>query len=208
MYITMTTTSTPRILIATICLLALASAARAQMDAGFIGKRYAGLGFFSEDVRSSDIDNGDGVEFFANTPIIDWLDAGLRASYEKFSSYSLSDRRITGSVLAYTDLDWMKPFAELSVTATNQSSTVNSINYKNRETLWAVGLGAEIPFTRSSALFGSVTRNEYFNSQYDTYWTYKVGMNTWITPKLGATFAVTIWEGESTTYSVGVNVRF
>jgi hypothetical protein len=206
----MTTHSTPRFrfLIAIILLIAFASSARAQMDAGFIGKRYAGLDFFSENVRTVGIDNGSGVELFGNVPIVESLDASLRLSSERFDSYSITDRRITGSVLGYIDMDWIKPYAELSATTTDQSSTVRNVKYKNRETLWGVGLGLEIPCTRSSAIFCSATRNEYFNSEYNAYWTYKIGLNTWITPKIGLVLAASVWDGESTTYSAGLTVRF
>lgn len=204
----MITQSTPRSLIVAILLVALTSIAHAQMDAGFIGKRYAGLSFFSEDLRTSGIDNGNGVELFANVPIVESLDAGLRLSSERFGTYSITDRRITGSILGYIDMDWAKPYAELSITSTNQSSTVNNIEYKNREILWAAGVGFEIPCTRSSALFCGATRNEYFNSEYDSYWTYKFGFNTWVTPKVGVVLCASIWDGESITYSAGFNVRF
>ncbi|MFT3782230.1 MAG: outer membrane beta-barrel protein [Nibricoccus sp.] len=204
----MKTLFTLRHILALITFLVLSGSVQAQMDAGLLGKRYAGLGFFSEDVRSSNIDNGDGVELYANVPVCNSLDAGLKTSYEKFSAYKLSDRRISGFAIGYVDMDWIKPFAEASVTSTAQSSTVRDIKYKNNETLWAVGIGLEIPVARSTAVTCSATRNEYFNSDFDTYWTYKVGVSTWFTPKFGGSAAVSIWDGESTTYSLGLNVRF
>jgi len=190
----MTTHSIPRLLLVIFGLLAFASAAQAQMDAGFIGKRYAGLGFFTENVDSSNMDNGNGVEVFANVPVLDWLDAGFRASSERFSAFKYTDRRIGGYVTAYTDLEWAKPFVEFSVTETNQSSIYNNVKYRNRESLWATSLGMEVPVTRSSALFGSASYTEYFNSSYDSAWIYKLGLNTWITPKLGAVIGVSFYE--------------
>lgn len=204
----MTKHSIPRLLLAIFGLLALASVGHAQMDAGFIGKRYAGLGFFTENVRSSNMDNGNGVELFANVPILDFLDAGFRASSERFSNFSYTDRRIGGYVTAYTDLDWAKPYVEFSISETNQSSSYNNVKYRNRESLWATGLGLEVPVTRSSALFGSATYTEYFNSSYDSAWIYKLGLNTWFTPKLGAVVGISFYESESVTYSLGVNIRF
>ncbi|MFT3870096.1 MAG: hypothetical protein QM715_16735 [Nibricoccus sp.] len=204
----MTKHSTPRLLLVILGLLALASAAQAQMDAGFIGKRYAGLGFFTENVRDSNMDNGNGVELFANVPILDFLDAGFRASSERFSNFNYTDRRIGGYVTAYADLEWAKPFVEFSIGETNQSSTYNNVKYRNRESLWATSFGLEIPVTRSSALFASAAYTEYFNSSYDSAWIYKFGLNTWFTPKLGAMIGASFYESESITYSLGLNFRF
>lgn len=205
----MTTPLIPvRLLLATLCLAAFATAARAQMDAGFIGKRHVGLNFFTEDVRSSDMDNGNGVELTANIPLLDFLDAGFRASSERFSDFQYTDRRIGGYVLGYMDLEWAKPYIEFSATETNQSSTYNNVKYRNRESLWAATLGLEVPITRSSAIYASAAHTEYFDSSYDSAWIYKFGFNTWLTPKLGATAGLSVYEGESVTYSLGLNVRF
>jgi len=178
------------------------------MDAGFIGQRYAGVSLFIEDLRHQNISNGNGTEINANVPLTSFLDAGVRASYEKFNDYSISDRRFIGSLIGYADLDTWKPFMELSVGNTAQSSTFSNITYKNSENYWSVGAGIEAPITKTTAIFGLATRNNYFDTKRNSYWTYKVGVNTWFNKKFGGVASVSIFEGESVTYSLGLTCRF
>jgi hypothetical protein len=202
--------STPRYLIAVLCIFALACIARAQMDAGFLGKRYVGASLFAENVRQQNVPNGNGLEFSGNIPLNSFLDAGVKTSFEKFSEDNLriTDQRITGSVVGYADLENYKPFAEVSLTNTAQTSTFSGLKYKNNESFSSFGAGIEAPVSRSSSIFGLITYNRYFNRNLDSYWTYKFGLNTWLTPKLGAVIAVSFWESESTTYSLGLMYRF
>jgi len=212
---TMQSTSTPRFLISTLCIFALAGIARAQMEPGFIGKRYVGASFFNENLHHENIDDGHGAELCANVPLASFLDVGVKTSYEKFSGsrqdfgdYSISDRRITGSLLGYFDADYIKPFVELSYTNTAQTSTFVGVKNKNNEGLCGVGVGIEAPVSKSTAIFGLATYNRYLNGNYDNYWTYKFGINTWFTRKVGGVVSVSIWDGESTTFSLGVMYRF
>jgi hypothetical protein len=200
---------TSRYLIAVLFVLALTDICRAQqMDAGFLGKRYAGASLFIEHLNSGNISNGNGVELTGNAPLASFLDASLHASYEKFGDYSLKDQRFGGSLIGYADLDTWKPFAELGFTNTAQSSTVSGIKYTNSENLCSFGMGVEAPVSKSTSVFGVVAYNRYFNDKIDSYWTYKFGINTWVTPKLGAVLSVSIWDGESTTTSLGMVYRF
>ena len=200
---------TSRYLIAVLFILALAGVSRAQqMDAGFLGKRYAGASLFIEHLNSGNIGDGYGAELNGNAPLSSFLDATVQASYEKFGDYSLKDKRFGGSLVGYADLDSWKPFAELGFTNTAQSSTVSGIKYSNSENLCSFGMGVEAPVSKSTAVFALVAYNRYFNTKIDSYWTYKFGVNTWVTPKLGAVFSVSIWDGESTTCSLGVMYRF
>jgi hypothetical protein len=205
---TMIPHTTSRCILAILFVFALAGVTRAQMDAGFIGKRYAGIALFTEDLRKQDISNGNGVELNGNVPLNSFLDASVRASYEKFNDYSISDKRFGGSLIGYADLDTWKPFMELSVANTAQSSTVSGIKYKNSENYWSMGAGVEAAITKSTAIFGLVTHNNYFDSKRDSYWTYKFGLNTWFTPKIGGVFSVSFFESESVTYSFGMTYRF
>lgn len=178
------------------------------MDAGFIGQRHAGVSLFIENLRNENISNGNGTELNANIPITSFLDGGVRASYEKFNDYSISDRRFVGSLIGYADLDTWKPFIELSIGNTAQSSTFSGVTYKNNENYWSVGAGVEAPVTKTTAIFGLATRNNYFDSKRDSYWTYKFGVNTWFNQKFGGVASVSIFEGESVTYSLGLTYRF
>jgi hypothetical protein len=207
--------STPQFLIATLCIFALTGIARAQMDAGFVGKRYVGASLFNENLHHENINDGHGAELCANVPLASFLDVGVKTSYEKFSgswqnfgNYSISDRRITGSVIGYYDTDYFKPFIELSYTNTAQSSTFAGATNKNSEGLWGTGIGIEAPVTKSTAIFGLATYNRYFNNNYDNYWTYKFGINTWFTRNVGGVASVSFWDGESTTVSLGIIYRF
>jgi hypothetical protein len=197
-----------RCILTALCVFAFAGVTRAQMNAGFLGQRYAGASLFMEDIRKGNISNGNGVEFNANMPLTDFLDAGVRASHEKFNSYSITDRRLGGSLIGYADMDTWKPYIELSVANTAQSSTVAGVTYKNNEMYWSVGAGIEAPLSKSTAIFGLVTHNNYFDNKLDSYWTYKFGFNRWFTPKIGGVFSVTFFEGESVTYSFGLTYRF
>ena len=206
---TMIPHTTSRFLIAVFFILALTGISRAQqMDAGFLGKRYAGAALYIEHLNSGDIGNGNGVELNGNAPLASFLDASVQASYEKFGNYSLKDKRLGASLTGYADLDTWKPFAELGFTNTAQSSTVSGIEYTNSENLCSFGVGVEAPVSKSTAVFGVVAFNRYFNDKIDSYWTYKFGINAWVTPKLGAVFSVSIWDGESTTYALGMMYRF
>ena len=178
------------------------------MEAGFLGKRYAGVSLFTEELRHENISNGYGTEFNGTLPLNSFLDATVRASYEKFNDYSISDRRVGGSLIGYADMDMWKPFIEVSVANTAQSSTVGGIKYSSSDGYWSVGAGIEAPVTRSTAIFGLATRNNYFDSKLDSYWTYKFGVNTWFTPKVGGVISISIFEGESVTYSFGMTYRF
>jgi hypothetical protein len=197
-----------RCILAVLFVFALAGVARAQNDAGFIGKRYAGMSLFLENIRTQNIDNGTGVELNANVPLTGFLDANVRASTEKFNTYSISDQRFGGSLIGYADMDTWKPFMELSVANTAQSSTIAGNTYKNSEAYWSVGVGIEAALTKTMAIFAVATNSNYFDSKRDSYWTYKLGLNTWLTPKIGGVFSVSFYEGESVTYTLGMNYRF
>ena len=188
--------------------LPFAGSAHAQIEAGFLGKRYADASLFIEDLRHGTVSNGLGLELHGNIPLTSYLDASANISYEKFNNYSISDQRIGGSLIGYADLDTWKPFLELTVANTNQSSTVEGVKYTSSKGYWTAGAGIEAPVTRSTAIFGLAARSEYFDRKLASYWTYKFGVNTWFTQKIGGVLAVSFFKNESITYSVGVAYRF
>jgi hypothetical protein len=201
--------STSRYILSALFVFAFAAAARAQMDAGFLGKRYVGASLFTENLRHQNISNGYGPELNGNLPLNSFLDATVKASYEKFNDYSISDRRFSGSLVGYADMETWKPFVELSLANTTQSSTtLDGIKHRSSDPFWSVGAGIEAPVTRSTAIFGVVTRNDYFDSKRNSYWTYKFGVNTWFTPKIGGVLSASFFENESVTYALGMTYRF
>jgi hypothetical protein len=205
---TMIPHSFSRCILAVLFVFALAGVARGQRDAGFIGKRYVGVSLFLENIRTEDLSNGNGIELNGNVPLTDFLDASVRVSSEKINDYDISDQRFGGSLIGYADMDTWKPFMELSVANTAQSSTIAGKTYKNSENYWSVGVGIEAAVTKTVAIFGAATLNNYFDNKRDSYWTYKLGLNTWLTPKIGCMFSVSFYESESVTYTLGMNYRF
>jgi hypothetical protein len=200
--------TTSRCILAAFFVFALAGVTHAQMDAGFLGRRYTGASPFTESLRHRDLSNGNGMELNGNIPLNAFLDAHVLASYEKFKDYSISDTRFGGSLIGYADLDVWKPFAEVAIANTAQSSTVSGIKYNSSDAYWSVGVGIEAPASRSTAVFALITRNNYFNSKLDSYWTYKFGVNTWFTEKIGGLIAISFFKSESITTSIGLTYRF
>ncbi len=188
--------------------LALTSHAFAQLNAGFIGNRYVGAGFFLEKVDDSAVDNGTAFSAVANVPINDFLDFSGSAYHERFDEFDIRDKRVSGTVVAYRDLDYFKPFVELGLAGTWQSSTINGHTYKRHDGIYLAGLGVEAIISRQSALFVRATYNKYFDSANGDYWTYAGGINTWFNERVGSVFCVAFNESESTVVSFSVVLRF
>ncbi len=188
--------------------LAIAGQAVAQLDAGFIGHRYVGAGFFLESVHDSAVDSGTGFSGSANVPINEFLDFSGSAYYERFGEFNLRDKRVSGSVVAYKDLDYFKPFVELGLAGTWQSSTINGRDYKSHDGIYVAGLGVEAIISRQSALFLRAAYNKYFDSSNGDYWTYSGGINTWFNERVGGVFSVAFHESTSTVVSFTAVFRF
>ena len=178
------------------------------MDPGFLGKRFAGAGLFIENVHDVDLDPGTGLLGHVNLPLAASLDLTGFASYERFSDFSIRDKRAGATLLAYYESDYFKPFIEAGVAGTWQSSTIAGRTYKNHDGLYIAGLGVEAAVSRSTALFLKATLNKYFDSDNGDFWTYTAGANTWFNEKIGATLSVAFNEGETTVYSFGIAYRF
>ncbi|MGC4071271.1 MAG: hypothetical protein QM760_01875 [Nibricoccus sp.] len=190
------------------CSLLLAGSLHAQMDPGFIGKRYVGAGLFFETVHDVDIDTGTAFTGTANLPLTANFDLNGFASYESFDDYDISDTRLGAMLVAYKELEYFKPFVEAGVAGTWQESTFGSTTYKSHDGIYIAGLGIEAAVSRSTALFVKADFNKYFDSKNGDYWTYTAGINTWFDEKIGGYASVAFNEGETTLYSFGVICRF
>ena len=201
-------TSPALIAAALLACVVLNSTARAQLNAGLLGQRYAGLSLFSESIRHSDLSNGIGGGLGVNLPLTPYLDLGVSGSSESFSDYEVKDVRASAGLTAYRDFNAFKGFVDTSLGGTWQSSEVNGISYRENDGLYAFGAGIEAPFTDTSALFARVAYNHYFQRDHGHYWTYTAGANHWFNEKFGASLSVTYFESSSIIYTLGVNVRF
>lgn len=202
-----TTHRSLRIFIAAGSLL-LAGSLFAQMDPGFLGKRYAGAGLFIESVHDADIGSGTGFLGTANLPLITGIDVNGFASYERFSDYSIRDQRLGATLVAYKELEYFKPFIEAGVAGTWQESTFGNQTYKSHDGIYIAGLGVEASVGRMTALFLKADFNKYFDSDNGDYWTYTAGLNTWFNEKIGGSFSVAFNESETTVYTFGVVYRY
>lgn len=185
-----------------------AGTAWAQTQAGLLGQRYVGVSVFSEDLRDRNISNGYGGDFTVNVPAAPNFDFSFGGSYERFSDYSIEDKRLFGTARVFRDLNSFKPFVDLSLIGTWQSSKVGSYSYSSNDGLWAGGVGLEVPVGDATALTGRVAYNRYFKAENGHYWTYGLSLHHWFTQKLGGQISVLFWESDSVTYSLGLNVRF
>lgn len=188
--------------------LAIASTLHAQMDPGFIGKRYATAGLFVENVHDAAIDSGTAFIGTANVPLTANLDLNGSASYERFSDYSIRDKRVGATLVAYKELEYFKPFIELGVTGTWQESTVANRTYKSHDGIYVGGLGVEAAVARRTAVFLKADFNKYFDSDNGDYWTYTAGLNAWFNDKIGGVASIAFNESETTVYNFGIAYRF
>jgi hypothetical protein len=196
-----------RLLVVTGCLL-LGSAASAQMDPGFLGKRYAGAGLFIETVKEGNLDAGTAALAVVNQPLGANLDLNGYASYERFSDYSIRDKRIGANLVGYRELEYFKPFVELGVAGTWQSSEFNGRKYENHDGIYIGGLGVEAAVGRQTAVFLKANFNKYFDSDNGDYWTYTLGLNTWFNDKIGGSASIAFNESETTVYTFAAVYRF
>lgn len=180
----------------------------AQREAGLIGKQYAGLTVFTEDVQHADVGQGYGTGLIANFPLAPSLDLSLSASYEKFNDVHLTDKRLGATLVAYKELSGVKVFADGSLSNTWQSIKFADQRLTNNDGIYALGVGVEVPIASATALFGRVAYNRYFDQANGDYWTFSFGLNHWISEKLGLVIAVTAYEDDSIVYGAGVNLRF
>jgi hypothetical protein len=188
--------------------LLFSSAAFAQMDPGLLGKRYAGAGLFIETVKESELDAGTALLGTGNFPIAANLDLAGYASYERFSDYSVRDKRIGANLVGYRELEYFKPFVELGVAGTWQSSTIGGRNYEKHDGIYNGGLGVEAAVGRHTAVFLKANFNKYFDSDNGDYWTYTAGLNTWFNDKIGGYASIAFNEGETTVYTFAVVYRY
>jgi hypothetical protein len=202
-----TSTQSLRLLLVTGSLL-LAGSVQAQMDPGFLGKRHIGAGLFIENVRDADIGSGSGFLGTANVPVTANIDINGFASYERFSEFSIRDKRLGATLVAYRELEYFKPFIEGGIAGTWQQSSFGGRTFKNHDGIYLAGLGVEAAVGRMSALFIKATFNKYFDSDNGDYWTYAAGFNTWFNDKIGGYLSVAFNESETTVYTFGAVYRF
>jgi hypothetical protein len=188
--------------------LLLAGSAHAQMDPGFLGKRYAGASLFIETVHEVDLDAGTGMLGTANLPLNANVDLNGYASYERFSDYSIRDKRLGANLVGYLELDYFKPFVEAGVAGTWQSSTIAGRTYDSHDGIYVAGLGVEAAVGRQTAFFLKANFNKFFDSDNGDYWTYTAGLNTWFNDKIGGYASVAFNESETTVYTFGAVYRF
>ena len=186
----------------------LAGSLHAQMDPGFLGKPYVGASLFFETVDDANLDTGTGLGGVANYPLHANLDLNGFASYERFSDFSVRDKRLGATVVAYKELDYFKPFAEAGVAGTWQSSSIDGRTYKNHDGIYLLGIGVEAAVGRRTALVLKAGFNKYFDSDNGDFWTYTAGLNTWFNDKIGGHVSIAFNESETTVYTFGAVYRF
>lgn len=189
-------------------LLTLSCPLSAQREAGLLGKHYAGLTVFTEDVQHADVGLGLGTGVTVNFPLAPSLDLSLAASYENFHDVHLTDKRLGATLVAYKELPGVKIFADGSLSSTWQSIKFSNGRVSDNDGIYAVGAGLEAPIAPATALFGRIAYNRYFDQANGDYWTFSLGLNHWISEKLGLVIAVTAYEDDSVVYGAGVDLRF
>lgn len=185
-----------------------ASGALAQQDAGLLGKQYAGISFFSENVRHFDVGTGYGAGVLANFPVATNLDAQLTASHERFGDVSLTDNRLFASLVGYQQLESVKVFADLSLGGTWQSIKISGADINNSDGIYGVGVGVEAPIATRTAITGRVGYSRYFDNDNGDYWTFSLGLNHWVNDKFGVFATVSAIDDDSTVFTIGAHVRF
>lgn len=189
-------------------LVIVSTPAFAQRDAGLVGKQYAGLTVFTEDVRSYDTGTGIGGGLTVNVPASPNVDIALATSYERFGDIHLTDKRLSGTVVAYQEVSGMKVFLDGTLGGTWQSVSYGGSDVSNNDGLYGFGFGAEAPVAPATAIFGRIAYNRYFDSSNGDYWTFTLGLNHWISEKLGLIISATAYESDSVVYSGGLTLRF
>jgi hypothetical protein len=180
----------------------------AQITAGTLGRRYAGVFVFTEDIRAAGIDNGTGATFVLNLPVHPNLDFSLSGLSERISTNDYRETQFLATLTAHREMSGVTPFFDVTLGNVRQSSEVNGIDYREDQNLYALGGGIEAPVADATALFGRIAFNQYFKNRLGHYWTYTVGLNHWFTPKVGCVGSVT-WRGNDSTYlGFGLNLRF
>src|SRR4051794_21754038 len=107
------------------CLSVVGRLSAADTDAGLLGKNYAGANIFMEHVRTADISDGFGGAVTGNFAVAPHLDIGATASLERFSDFSIHDDRIGAYARGFAETNGFRPFVDLSLGGTWQSSTIN-----------------------------------------------------------------------------------
>ncbi len=180
----------------------------AQIEAGLIGKHYAGLTVFTEDAHSYDIGSGFGAGVMVNFPVGPHLDISAGTSFERFGDVDLTDKRLSTGVTAYQEVNGLKLFVDGTLAGTWQSIKINGRSVSNNDGIYGIGAGFEAPITPTTALFGRVGYNRYFDRDNGDYWLFSLGLNHWISEKLGLVVTVSSYEDDSIVYAAGVILRF
>ncbi len=186
----------------------LAAPLHAQMDPGFLGKRHVGASLFVENVNDGAVGTGNGILGSATLPVRANIDMNGFASYQRFSDFSIRDQRLGATVLGYRELDYFKPFLEAGIAGTWQSSTIAGRTYKNHDGLYLAALGIEAALGRTTALTMKAGYNQYFDRDNGEYWTYTLGLNTWLNDRIGGLVSIAFNESETTVYTVGLVCRY
>jgi hypothetical protein len=180
----------------------------ADTDAGLLGKNYVGGSLFMEHVRSENISDGFGGAVTGNIAVLPHFDLGAIVSLERFSSYSIHDDRVGAYARGFTEINGFRPFADLTVGGTWQSSTFNGATHRSNDGIYGGAFGIEAPVARSTALIGRIGYNRYLDSNNGHYWQYSLSLNHWLTSQLNLGASVSFQESDSTTYSLHVVLGF
>jgi hypothetical protein len=180
----------------------------ADTDAGLLGKNYVGTNLFLEHVRTANISDGFGGALTGNFAVAPHFDLGAIASLERFSDYSIHDDRVGAYARAFTEVSGFRPFADLSLGGTWQSSTINGVTYRSNDGIFGAAFGVEAPVAKSTALIGRLGYNKYFDSKNGHYWLYSLGLNHWLTPQLNLGASVSFQDSDSITYTLHVVLGF
>ena len=180
----------------------------AQIQAGLLGKRTVGLSGFAEDIRTAGISSGNGALLGANLPLGANFDFGFSGTYESIPTNSFKEKQLFASLTAYQELDSFKPFVDASLGNVWQSSIVGGFQYRNNQSIYAIGAGVEAPISDATAIVGRISYNKYFDSKLGHHWTYSFSINHWLTEQVAGVASVAFRGSDSIIYTVGLAVRF
>ena len=180
----------------------------ADTDAGLLGRNYVGTDLFIEHVRTANISDGLGGALTGNFAVAPHFDLGATASLERFSDFSIRDDRLGVYARGFTEVSGFRPFADLSLGGTWQSSTFDGVTHRSNDGIYGVAFGVEAPVAKSTALFGRLGYNKYFDSKNGHYWLYSLGLNHWLTPQLNLGASVSFQDSDSVTYKLHVVLGF
>jgi hypothetical protein len=192
---------------------------------GVIGKRYAEVGFVSQDFHQySDVAQGPVVA--ANVPLAKGLDVGMAYSYStlNYTPMGAPSTVVVDSTahnfginaLVYNTIEGgIKPFLSCNLGTTAATASYLGSDHSTNYQWWGFSAGAEFP-SKWVSVIASIGYDDDFRGSSDSTqnWNAKVEVNTWITSRIGvyvgAAYIRPLHDDlvTSNVWSAGARVRF